>query len=123
MPKPKSVKKRPKRLIKRIMKGCAKKKSRRTIRGGFAPSFNVGISKFYTLNELSTDVQRNITVDRGVISGGNKKTRYSRKYLFPMKGGALQGLTPLEYKPSMISSDVMNQPIAVKYSDSNPYLV
>lgn len=132
MPK-KSEKKRDKktsqkRLKKRIMRGCSK-----TLRGGNfeTPTFQVGISKFYPMNTMATDVQRNMTMDRGLV-GGSRKRRYSRKYLDPLKkkyrggallGGAFGGLAPVEYKPTVIASNPAVQPISVKYSDSNPYLV
>ena len=109
-----------------VMRGCAKQ------RGGAGefttPTFQVGISKFYPMNDLASDVQRNMTVDRG-MTGGNKKRRYSRKYLDPLlnnkqKGGSgLPGLSPLEYSPSVVNSSSTDQPITHKYSDSNPYLV
>jgi len=111
-------KKRGKRLVKRIMKGCAKKKTRQQ-RGGMTPTFMVPISKFYPMNELATDVQRNTLMDRGPITGGR---RYSRRYLNPMRGGNLPGLTPLDYNSNMNSNPAV-QPIAQKFSDSNPYLV
>ena len=137
MPK-KSEKKRDKktsqkRLKKRIMRGCSK-----TLRGGNfdTPTFQVGISKFYPMNTMATDVQRNMTMDRG-LAGGSRKRRYSRKYLDPLKkkyrgsafrggallGGAFGGLAPVEYKPAVVASNPAVQPISVKYSDSNPYLV
>jgi hypothetical protein len=108
-----------------VMRGCAKQQGGA---GEFTtPTFQVGISKFYPMNDLATDVQRNMTVDRG-MSGGNKKRRYSRKYLDPLqknkqKGGALPGLTPLEYSPSVVDSSVATQPVSHKFSDANPYLV
>ena len=125
MPKKQTQKKRNKRLVKRIMKGCAKRKTRQQRGGNLdTPTFQVGISKFYPMNELSTDVQRNSVMDRGVMKGGR---RYSRRYLDPMRktmrGGYLQGLTPLDYNSNNISSNQAVQPIVQKYSDSNPYLV
>lgn len=118
-----------KRMVRRIMNGCAKQ------HGGAdeftTPTFQVGISKFYPMNDLASDVQRDMTVDRG-MTGGNKKRRYSRKYLDPLQnnkqnnkqnGGALPGLMPVEYKPSVDNSSITIQPITYKYSDSNPYLV
>jgi hypothetical protein len=108
-----------------VMRGCAKQQGGA---GEFTtPTFQVGISKFYPMNDLASDVQRDITVDRG-MTGGNKKRRYSRKYLNPLhnnkqKGGALPGLTPLEYSPSVVDSSVATQPISHKFSDANPYLV
>ena len=117
--KQRTQKKRGKRLVKRIMKGCAKKKTRNQ-RGGMTPSFVVPISKFYPMNELATDVQRNTLMDRGPISGGR---RYSRRYLNPMRGGYIQGLTPLDYNSSNTDSNPAVQPIGQKFSDANPYLV
>ena len=114
-----------KRMVRRIMKGCAKQQGGS---GEFTtPTFQVGISKFYPMNDLVSDVQRDMTVDRG-MTGGNKKRRYSRKYLDPLQknkqnGGALPGLMPVEYKPSVDNSSPTVQPITYKYSDSNPYLV
>ena len=115
-----------KRMVRRIMKGCAKQQGGA---GEFTtPTFQVGISKFYPMNNLTSDVQRNMTVDRG-MTGGNKKRRYSRKYLDPLQnnnkqnGGALPGLMPVEYKPSIDNSSPAVQPISHKFSDSNPYLV
>lgn len=116
------------RLKKRIMRGCSKT---RQIRGGNfdTPTFQVGISKFYPMNDMTNDVQRNMTMDRG-LSGGSRKRRYSRKYLDPLhkkfrslRGGALPGLMPLDYKSTQVISDANVQPITTKYSDSNPYLV
>lgn len=125
MPKKQTQKKRNKRLVKRIMKGCAKRKTQQQRGGNLdTPTFQVGISKFYPMNELSTDVQRNSVMDRGVMKGGR---RYSRRYLDPMRktmrGGYLQGLTPLEYNSNNQSSNPAVQPIGQKYNDSNPYLV
>jgi hypothetical protein len=124
MPKKRSPKKtQKKRLVKRTMKGCAKKQN-----GGQTPTFQVGISKFYPMNELASDVQRNITVDRGPIVGGKRsKRRYSRKYLDPMRkamhGGYLQELAPLNYNQSSTSPNPGVQPIIQKFQDTNPYLV
>ena len=119
-----------KRIVRRIMKGCAKQQGYAGGAGEFTtPTFQVGISKFYPMNNLASDVQRDMTVDRG-MTGGNKKRRYSRKYLDPLhnnnkqKGGSgLPGLSPLEYSPSVVNSNISTQPIAYKFSDSNPYLV
>ena len=114
-----------KRMVRRIMKGCAKQHGGA---GEFTtPTFQVGISKFYPMNDLASDVQRDMTVDRG-MTGGNKKRRYSRKYLDPLQnnkqnGGALPGLMPVEYKPSIDNSSPAVQPISHKFSDSNPYLI
>ena len=114
-----------KRMVRRIMKGCAKQQGGS---GEFTPpTYQVGISNFYPMNDLVSDVQRDMTVDRG-MTGGNKKRRYSRKYLDPLQknkqnGGALPGLMPVEYKPSVDNSSPTVQPITYKYSDSNPYLV
>jgi hypothetical protein len=109
------------------MKGCAKKGYSGGAGEFTTPTFQVGISKFYPMNNLASDVQRNMTVDRG-MSGGNKKRRYSRKYLDPLQnnkqnGGALPGLMPVEYKPSVDNSSPAVQPISHKFSDTNPYLV
>ena len=128
MPKKRSPKKTQKRLVKRIMRGCAQKRTRQNGGDLDTPTFKVGISKFYPMNELNTDVQRNITMDRGPIAGGKKsKRRYSRKYLDPMQktmqGGYLQGLTPLDYNNSSTSSNPAVQPILQKFTDTNPYLV
>jgi hypothetical protein len=127
-----------KRIVRRIMKGCAKQQGHAKQHGHAkqqggsgeftTPTFQVGISKFYPMNNLASDVQRNMTVDRG-MSGGNKKRRYSRKYLDTLRnnnkqnGGALPGLMPVEYKPSVDNSSPAVQPISHKFSDSNPYLV
>jgi hypothetical protein len=127
MPQKRSPKKtQKKRLVKRIMRGCAKNKTRQN--GGQTPTFQVGISKFYPMNELNTDVQRTTTVDRGPIAGGKKsKRRYSRKYLDPMqktmRGGAQPGLTPFDYNQSLTSSNPAVQPIVQKFTDTNSYLV
>jgi hypothetical protein len=129
MHKKRSLKKtQKKRLVKRIMRGCAQKRTRQNGGNLDTPTFQVGISKFYPMNELNTDVQRNITTDRGPIVGGKKsRRRYSRKYLDPthkaMRGGYLQGLTPLDYKQSLTSSNTAVQPIIQKFTDTNPYLV
>ena len=130
MPKKRSPKKtQKKRLVKRIMRGCAKKRTRQNGVNLDTPTIQVGISKFYPMNELNTDVQRNMTMDRGPIAGGKKsRRRYSRKYLDPMQntmqGGAQPGLTPFEYKPiTNIDANPTNQPITLKFGDSNPYLV
>jgi hypothetical protein len=117
-----------KRMVRRIMKGCAKKGYVGGAGEFTTPTFQVGISKFYPMNDLESDVQRDMTVDRG-MTGGNKKRRYSRKYLDPLQnntkqnGGALPGLMPVEYKPSIDNSSPAVQPISHKFSDSNPYLV
>ena len=84
------------------------------------PTFQVPISKFYPMNELASDVQRNTTIDQGVIKGGR---RYSRRYLNPMRGGYLQGLSSMNYNLNNVSSNPSVQPISQKFSDSNPYLV
>ena len=127
---------------KGIMRGCSKT---RQLKGGNfeTPTFQVGISKFYPMNTIANDVQRNMTMDRGItadakgIVGGSRKRRYSRKYLDPLqqkrrggalrggalRGGALPGLMPLEYKSTAVSSDIYVQPIGIKYNDLNPYLV
>lgn len=117
-----------KRLVKRIMRGCAKKQTRQNGGNLDTPTFQVPISKFYPMNELASDVQRTTTMDRGTIAGGKKsKRRYSRKYLDPMqktmRGGYLQGLTPLDYNQSLTSSNSAVQPILHKFTDINPYLV
>jgi hypothetical protein len=129
MPQKRSPKKtQKKRLTKRIMRGCAKKRTRQNGGNLDTPTFQVPISKFYPMNDLTSDVQRNMVVDRGTIAGGNKRRRYSRKYLDPMKktikGGAQPGLTPFEYKPfANIDANPTNQPITLKFGDANPYLV
>ncbi len=120
--KPKSLKRKhlkrskintKKRSNKRVMRGCSMK--------GGNSDFNVPISKFYPLNDLKVDVQRNSEFDNGLKVGGGyrKKQRYSRKYL---KGGAVYGLTPLEYSSPVNSSPIV-QPIMNKFTDQNPYLV
>jgi hypothetical protein len=129
MPKKRSPKKtQKKRIVKRVMRGCAKKQTRQHGGDLDTPTFQVGISKFYPMNELNSDVQRNTTMDRGPIVGGKKsRRRYSRKYLDPMqktmRGGYLQGLTPLEYNQPLTSSNPAVQPIEQKFTDTNPYLV
>lgn len=110
------------------MRGCAKKQTRQNGGNLDTPTFQVPISKFYPMNELASDVQRTTTMDRGTIAGGKKsKRRYSRKYLDPMqktmRGGYLQGLTPLDYNQSLTSSNSAVQPILHKFTDTNPYLV
>jgi hypothetical protein len=138
--KKRDKKKSQKRLKKRVMRGCSK-----TLRGGNfdTPTFQVGISKFYPMNSMATDVQRNMTMDRGITAdtkglvGGSRKRRYSRKYLDPLqkrlrggalrggalRGGALGSLSPFEYKPSVVSSNPTVQSLGIKYDDFNPYLV
>jgi hypothetical protein len=121
----KKDKKSKRRSGKKIMHGCSYKK-RKTIRGGNfeTPLFRMPISKFYPMNELSNDVQRNSAFDIGVTTGGSKKRRYSRKYLDKhLRGGSLLSLAPSEYKPIVNMANPNSQPIAYKYSDTNPYLV
>ena len=115
--KPKSLKRK---HLKRSRINTKKRTNKRVLKGGNS-DFNVPISKFYPLNDLKVDVQRNSEFDNGLKVGGGyrKKHRYSRKYL---KGGAIYGLTPLAYSSPVNSSPIV-QPIMNKFTDQNPYLV
>jgi hypothetical protein len=68
---------------KQTQRGCALSKKRRKNHNKSAKQRGGDLHKMYSINNLTQDPQRMMTVDRGVIQTGGsyKKHKHSRKYL------------------------------------------
>lgn len=75
---------------KQTQRGCALSKKRRKHHNKSAKQRGGDLHKMYNINNLTTDPQRMMTVDRGVFQAGGKKHGHARKYL---KHGGMNGST------------------------------